>query len=74
MVKNLEIEFNKFCNNNNLEINNFQIEVIKKLERFSRNNFKSIFAKIFSKEYSLKSFYLFGGVGVGKTMILNFFF
>ena len=74
MVKNLEIEFNKFCKNNNLEINNFQIEVIKKLERYSRNNFKSFFTKIFSDDYSLKSFYLFGDVGVGKTMILNFFF
>jgi len=74
MEKNLEIEFNKFCNNNNLEINNFQVEVIKKLERFKKNNFKSLFLKIFSKKQRSKSFYLFGDVGVGKTMILNFFF
>ena len=74
MAKNLEIEFNKFCNNNNLEINNFQVEVIKKLERFKKNNFKSLFLKIFSKKQRSKSFYLFGDVGVGKTMILNFFF
>jgi len=74
MVKNLEIQFNKFCNNNNLEINNFQVEVIKKLKIYSRNNFKSFLLKIFSKEYRFKSFYLFGDVGVGKTMILNFFF
>ena len=74
MADTLEKEFNAFCNNNNLEINNNQIQVIKKLEDYSKNNFKSLISKIFSKNYSQKGFYLFGDVGVGKTMILNFFF
>ena len=39
MVKNLEKDFNEYCINNNLEINKNQIEVIKKLENFSKNNF-----------------------------------
>ena len=38
MVKNLEKDFNEYCINNNLEINKNQIEVIKKLENFSKNN------------------------------------
>ncbi len=74
MADTLEKEFNAFCNNNNLEINNNQIQVIKKLEDYSKNNFKSLISKIFSKNHSQKGFYLFGDVGVGKTMILNFFF
>ena len=74
MFNNLEKEFSKYCNNNNLEINNNQFEVIKKLEIYSKNNFKSLVTKIFSKKNNQKGFYLFGDVGVGKTMILNFFF
>ena len=31
------------------------------------------FLNFFSKDNSKKAFYLYGGVGVGKTMILNFF-
>ena len=32
------------------------------------------FFKFFSKQKTKKGFYLYGGVGVGKTMILNFFY
>jgi len=74
MVNTLEKDFNEYCNSNNLEINNNQIQVIKKLEDYSKNNFKSFISKIFSKNINQKGFYLFGDVGVGKTMILNFFF
>ena len=74
MVKNLEKDFNEYCINNNLEINKNQIEVIKKLENFSKNNFKPFLYKLFSTNSNQKAFYLFGDVGVGKTMLLNFFF
>ena len=74
MLNNLELEFRKYCTNNNFETNNNQITVIKKLENYYNNNFKSFFSKIFSKNSDQKAFYLFGDVGVGKTMILNFFF
>ena len=74
MVKSLEKDFNEYCINNNLEINKNQIEVIKKLENFSKNNFKPFLYKLFSSNSNQKAFYLFGDVGVGKTMILNFFF
>ena len=74
MPKTFEKDFISYCNNQELEINPNQIAVIKKLEQYYQSNFKSFFSKLFSKQNSKKGFYLFGGVGVGKTMILNFFF
>ena len=74
MVNNLEKEFKKYCFDNNLEINDNQMVVIKKLKSYFNNNFKSFFYKFFTKDFNQKAFYLFGDVGVGKTMILNFFF
>ena len=73
MSKLFEKEFISHCNNQELEVNPNQIAVIKKLEQYYQSNFKSFFSKLFSKQNSKKGFYLFGGVGVGKTMILNFF-
>jgi len=74
MLKNLEDKFNQYCNSKNFEINENQFLVIKKLQDYYKKNFKSYFLKFFSKDYSKKGFYLYGDVGVGKTMILNFFF
>jgi cell division protein ZapE len=49
--------------------------LINELNNFYDLNFnKSFLKKIFSKDSSKPGFYLHGGVGVGKTMILNFFF
>ena len=74
MSKNLEEKFKLYCKSENLEINQNQIKVIKKLQDYFNQNFKSNLLKIFLKKSSKKAFYLYGGVGVGKTMILNFFF
>ena len=74
MLKNLEDKFNQYCNSKNFEINENQFLVINKLQDYFKKNFKSNFLKFFSKDYSKKGFYLYGDVGVGKTMILNFFF
>ena len=74
MSKNLEDKFNLYCSSKNFEINQNQILVIKKLQEYYKENFKSFISKFFSKENSKKGFYLYGDVGVGKTMILNFFF
>ena len=74
MLKKFEKEFISYCDNQNLEVNHNQITVINKLEDFYHNNYKSFFSKFFSKEKSKKGFYLYGGVGVGKTMIINFFY
>ncbi len=72
---NLNKLFLNYCKKNNLEINPDQLDLIKKLNQFYNNNFdKSFLKKIFSKKDLKPGFYLQGDVGVGKTMILNFFF
>ena len=74
MLKKFQKEFLSYCNSQQLEVNTNQIEVIKRLEQYYQGNFQSYFSKLFSKKSSQKGFYLHGSVGVGKTMILNFFF
>jgi cell division protein ZapE len=74
MSLNLEEKFKIYCNKQNLELNPNQIILVKKLDNFYKENFKSTLLNFFSKQSSKKSFYLYGDVGVGKTMILDFFF
>ncbi len=74
MPKKFEKKFITYCENQDLEVNPNQIAVIEKLDKYHHTNFKSFFSKLFSKKQSKKGFYLYGGVGVGKTMILNFFY
>ncbi len=74
MPTNFKEKFNVYCNSKNFEVNQNQLLVIKKLQNYYKENFKSFIFNIFSKESSKKGFYLFGDVGVGKTMILDFFF
>ena len=74
MQKSFSEKFVNYCNFENFEINENQIIVAKKIQDYYKKNFKSFFSSLFSKEYFKKCFYLYGDVGVGKTMILNFFF
>ncbi len=74
MLKKFEEEFLTYCENKDLEVNQNQIDVIKKLQEYHDTNYKSFFLNLFSKKKPKKGFYLYGGVGVGKTMILNFFY
>ena len=74
MSKTLEEKFRLFCNSKNLEINLNQIKTIQILEDFYNKNFHSSIFSFFKKENHKKGFYLHGGVGVGKTMILDFFY
>ena len=74
MPKNFEEKFKLYCKLENLEVNQSQIKVVKRLQDFFNQNFTFNFFGFFSKKKSKKAFYLHGGVGVGKTMILNFFF
>ena len=68
-------KFQIYCKNNNFEINKEQIKVIDKLENFHKENFENSFIKkIFKKNSNNIGFYLVGDVGVGKTMILDYFF
>ena len=71
---NLNQLFQNHCKKNNLEINPNQLNLINELNHFYDLNFnQSFLKKIFSKKNSKSGFYLYGDVGVGKTMILNFF-
>ena len=74
MPKNLEEKFRLFCNSKNLNLNQNQILTIKKLQDFYESNFSSSILDFFKKKEIKRGFYLQGGVGVGKTMILDFFF
>ena len=71
MDEKLTQSFLKFCKINKFEINPKQEEIIVMLENFifSKKNILNIF-----KKEEKFCFYLYGGVGVGKTMLLNFFY
>ena len=67
---NLEDSFKQFCKQNKYEINSEQIEIIISLDKFL--NDKKSFLNRFLKKKEKLCFYLYGKVGVGKTMLLNF--
>ena len=72
---NLKKSFLFFCENQKFEINQSQLKIIDNLKVFYLNNFKQNFLKkIFKKKTDNLGFYFVGEEGVGKTMILNFFF
>ena len=72
---NLKKLFINHCNNKKFEINNYQINIIDSLDNFYNINFNnSFFFNFFKKKIIKQEFYLQGDVGVGKTMILNFFY
>ena len=72
---NLKKFFLKHCENKDYEINQNQLDVIDELNNYYTENFKqNLINKIFKKKDIKLGFYLMGDVGVGKTMILNFFF
>ena len=72
---NLNRLFLEHCKENNYEVNQNQLDVINNLKDYYIENFqKNFLSKIFKKKRDQLGFYLVGDVGVGKTMILNFFF
>jgi cell division protein ZapE len=73
---NLNSAFTKYCFDKKLLVNKNQKSVINLLSKFNYNNESSFlaFVKLFFKKSKKKIFYLSGDVGVGKTMILDFFF
>ena len=68
----LQDSFKEFCKKNSFEINNQQIEIVKLLDKFI--NPRKTFLSNFIRNKDKLCFYLYGNVGVGKTMILNFFY
>lgn len=68
----LQDSFKEFCEINKLELNAQQIKIISSLEKFLDNR-GTILSRFIKKKEKL-CFYLYGKVGVGKTMLLNFVF
>ena len=72
---NLKKLFINHCEDQQYEINQNQLDIINYLRIYYKENFTlSFFTKFLKKEKNKLGFYLVGDVGVGKTMILNFFF
>ena len=72
---NLKKLFIDHCENQQYEINQNQLDIINYLRIYYSENFtQSFFSNFFKKKKNKLGFYLVGDVGVGKTMILNFFF
>ena len=72
---NLKKSFLKHCEKNQFEVNKNQLDIIENLHNFYKENFNQPYLiKFFKKNNKKFGFYLVGEVGVGKTMILNFFF
>ena len=72
---NLNFSFLKYCKNKNFEINKNQLKIIDDLNDYYKSNFnQNLFTKFFRNKRNKLAFYLVGDVGVGKTMILDFFF
>ena len=69
---NLQNSFKEFCKKNKLEINHKQIQIVDLLEKFLSP--KKNFIENFLKTKNKLCFYLYGNVGVGKTMLLNFIY
>tara|TARA_B100001057_G_scaffold372665_1_gene376908 strand:- start:305 stop:1351 length:1047 start_codon:yes stop_codon:yes gene_type:complete len=72
---NLKKLFLNHCKIEHYEINQDQLNLINYLEAYYKGNFNQTFLnRILKKNTNKLGFYLVGDVGVGKTMILNFFF
>lgn len=63
--------FLKYCEDNKFEKNVHQIEIINLLKKFIK---KKNFFDFFLNTKGKLGFYLYGGVGLGKTMILDNFY
>ena len=68
----LQDSFIEFCKKNKFEINTKQVEIVDSLSKFIYPK-KKLF-NFFFKSKNKMCFYLFGSIGVGKTMLLNFVF
>jgi len=69
---NLQDSFKEFCEKKNFEINTQQKEIIHLLSKFLDKK-ETFLSRFFGNKKKL-CFYLYGKVGVGKTMLLDFFY
>ena len=67
--------FKNHCLNNNFEKNSFQKDLVIRLSKFTSHfNNKSSWLKRFFKSKEKSGYYIYGSVGVGKTMIINLYY
>ena len=72
---NIKKLFLTHCKDKELEINTQQVNIVDLINIFYQDNFNNSFlSNLFSKKKNKIGFYLHGDVGIGKTMILNFFY
>jgi|TARA_B110000285_G_C15023209_1_gene562729 cell division protein ZapE len=68
-------KFLEYCRTNKYHQNKEQVAALKLLIKFFKQNFISnIFNILFFKKNNKLGFYLYGEVGVGKTMLIDFLF
>ena len=68
-------QFLQHCLDNKFQQNEEQIKTLQLLVDLNKNNFSNnIILKLFSQPTKKLGFYLYGDVGVRKTMLLNFYF
>jgi cell division protein ZapE len=71
----LKKQFLDYCSNKKFQQNDAQIKTLELLVGFNKTaSFKKTLLRLFMKSEPKLGFYLYGDVGVGKTMLLNFFF
>jgi cell division protein ZapE len=70
----LKKQFLKYCSDNKFQQNNEQVKTLELLINFNKKIYKNIWLKFFFRPNQKLGFYLHGDVGVGKTMLLNFFY
>ena len=69
-MSSLKDSFLNYCESNNYEKNVYQLKILDLIVDFLNPN--KNFLDFFLNRKKKKCFYLYGDVGVGKTMILNF--
>ena len=68
-IKNLKRNFSNYCKINKLKINSNQVSIIELLIKFYISCFEKSFFNFLKNKNKKLGFYLFGDVGVGKTML-----
>ena len=69
--------YKRLCANREIENNSRQEELIHKLTSFFSSGKRSFFGNIFTfkkREKHKNCFYIYGKVGIGKTLIMDIFF
>ena len=75
-MKSFKQSFESFCKKNSIKKNSEQLDLVEKFDEFHAiiKDDKTLLKKIFSKAPQKLGYYVYGDVGVGKTMICNEFY